>query len=755
VYRAFDRELEEVVALKIVRKDLLGRPGLIERFKREVKIARSVTHPNVARVYDLGESAGERFLTMEFVDGPSLGSMIDAGGALPLERARQIAIDICAGLGAAHASGVIHRDLKPDNVLVSKEGRIVITDFGVARSLVLPVGKVTMRGGIIGTPAYMAPEQISGSTPADVRSDIYALGALLYETVTGAPMWPEHQSSADDVRKVVAPPDPRAMRAELSASFAAVILRCVAQLPQDRFASADEVARALAAVPVALSGPPASALAGSALAEPGDTPPVLPAEAPRALSLPATSRERTIALLPLVNLGSSEDDYLANGLTDEIIDALSSAPRLHVRPRGMAMAARLERPSTRDAGQALDVQVVGEGSIARNGDSLRVALRLVSVEDGVQVWSASFVRPMTRLPALVDEVARAVAKMLSTDARSLRVSQVSSQVADLYLRARHAYHGFWRPDVESSIALFERALTVAPDAAEIVAGHALACLRHSFFTGTGVDVARAAALRAVAVAPHLAEARLALASVKLQDDDAVGAVWELRRALAAAPALAEANGLLGRILLEADMIEEAIQRLTWAVTLEPEQFLARRDLRRAYILSGRWGAAQALAAREPPGDEIGLWLGRARYSVWRRDHAAALDVLKDMPVDDDVPHVALARSLLALVLYGTSPHQNKSYLDFVERARATPRRALFASQLEAEILAYQDNDEGALSAIERAAAAGLSDLAWLERCPLIVQYRHDPRLRALRARVMERAAAVRAAAQGIVPMTKR
>src|SRR5437868_2172073 len=189
VYRARDRELDEVVALKVLKAELAATSGMLERFRREVKLARRVTHKNVARTFDIGEHEGDRFLTMELIEGEMLGAHLARRGRVSLRDAVRIALDVCAGLSAAHAAGVLHRDLKPENVILAKDGRAVITDFGIARALA-SAELARTAPGMIGTPAYMAPEQVEGSIDLDGRADLYALGTMLFELITGKPAWP-------------------------------------------------------------------------------------------------------------------------------------------------------------------------------------------------------------------------------------------------------------------------------------------------------------------------------------------------------------------------------------------------------------------------------------------------------------------------------------------------------------------------------------------------------------------------------------
>ncbi|MCW5836663.1 MAG: protein kinase [Labilithrix sp.] len=241
VYRARDRELDEVVALKMLKKELASA-DMVERFRREVKLARRVTHKNVARTYDIGEDGGDRFLTMEFIEGEMLAALLARRGKLPVAEVVTLGLDVCAGLAAAHAAGVLHRDLKPENVIVAKDGRTVITDFGIARAYAQQELSRTA-AGIVGTPAYMAPEQVEGAADLDARADLYALGAMLYELLTGQMAW-----QGDTIVTVAAgrllrpPPDARATAPEVPGPVAALVLKLMARRREDRVASAEDTA---------------------------------------------------------------------------------------------------------------------------------------------------------------------------------------------------------------------------------------------------------------------------------------------------------------------------------------------------------------------------------------------------------------------------------------------------------------------------------------------------------------------------------
>jgi serine/threonine protein kinase len=241
IYRVRDVALDEVVALKLMKRETRDAPRALDRFRAEVRLARRVTHANVARTFDLGEHEGEPFITMELVDGESLARVLAREGRLSLDRTRQIARGICDGLAAVHAAGVVHCDLKPDNILLARSGRVVIGDFGIAWAKEL----AATGGRVVGSAPYIAPEQLDDGS-VDARVDIYALGALLYEMLTGRRAW-SGASPAETVRRrlVEPPPDPRCFRPDLPAAVANVIMRCMARAPEERFADVRSVAEAL------------------------------------------------------------------------------------------------------------------------------------------------------------------------------------------------------------------------------------------------------------------------------------------------------------------------------------------------------------------------------------------------------------------------------------------------------------------------------------------------------------------------------
>src|SRR5881296_2149849 len=243
VYLARDRELDRDVALKVIRLDLSSHPAILERFKREIQLSSNITHKNILRVYDLGEASGVKFLTMQYVDGQDLAAMMRRDGRLPLPRAVDIFRQICEGLQAAHEQGVIHRDLKPQNILIDGRGRVSIADFGLAKSF--EYASLTEAGRVIGTPHYMSPEQVKG-VPLDQRSDIYSLGIILYEMLTGTVPFTGSSAYEVMIQRTQRTPRPASDHNPKIPQYLLKILdRCLQPMPDLRYASASEILRDL------------------------------------------------------------------------------------------------------------------------------------------------------------------------------------------------------------------------------------------------------------------------------------------------------------------------------------------------------------------------------------------------------------------------------------------------------------------------------------------------------------------------------
>jgi TolB-like protein len=732
VYRARDTELDELVALKVLRRELIDTPGMLERFRQEVRLSRRVTHRNVARMFDIGEHEGEKFLTMELVDGEPLDALICREAPLPTARIIDITTAVCEGLAAAHAAGVVHRDLKPDNVLLAKDGRVVLTDFGIARALGALAG-VTM-GVPIGTPAYMAPEQVEGANDVDARADVYALGTILFEMMTGERAW-----GGDSVYAVAAarlvhpPPDPRTIRNEVREEAARIVVKCMARRREDRYARVEDVAAAVSALADTGPRPKQTMASGVSGARPG-----------------AALDAKALAVLPFRNAGADADAYLADGFTDDLIDSLSMINGLRVRSRGSVMRYKGEARDAREIGRELDVTVVVEGSVRRQGDALRVTARLVSVADGFQLWAKRFDREGGDLFRVGDEAADAIARALTVERDAPRDAVSDPATLDLYLRARHLYYEGWREATKKSIELFEAALARAPDDPRVLSGYALTQLRRfgQDPDGASADEAgekgRVAAERAIALAPRLGEARSALALYRMNVGDMPGCARDVREALKASPQSADLVDLYGRIAVEVGRPEQGISFLRTAVALEPDIYRARADIAKVSALLGDYRECDAFFAATPASESAKstFWFYASRLACWRGDAAWSAELL-ERAERDTFPMQGQMVAILKLVSGGKYTEDFDAALAMwgAISSRAI-RRPIFFRQLTAEMRAFTGADDAALLALEDASRLGLVDIVWVDRCPLFARMRATPRFARVREAVATHAAAV-------------
>jgi TolB-like protein/Flp pilus assembly protein TadD len=725
VYRARDRELDEIVALKVLRKELAASPSMLERFRREVKLARRVTHRNVARTFDIGEHGGDRFLTMEYVEGELLATRLGRSGRLGFQETVAVARDVCAGLAAAHAAGVLHRDLKGDNVVIALDGRAVITDFGIARAVA--EGEATRTaGGFVGTPAYMAPEQVEGVADLDARADIYALGAMMYELLTGnAPWTGDSVFAIASARLMKPPPDPRALVPEIPTQLAELVLSLMARRREDRPASADDAAAALARV-TGVEGKTSS------------PPPPMQARG---------VHKRTVAVLPLLNLGAADDAYLAQTVTEDIVDLLSVVPELRVRPRGESARHDSAARDVREIGRQLGVDVVVDGSLRRTGDQTRVSVRLVTVDDGFQLWAKRFDRPASEVLTVADVAAAAIGCALtSRDVAAPRAAAVSPVAQDLYLRGRYLLHRGWFEVSAQAVDLLRKAAEHAPEDARILGTLAIGLCRLYGFQRDGAETARQArtiADKAILLAPERPEGHVALGLLHLTNGEAAAAVRELKKALELAPNNVDALDALGKILIEVGRVERGLELLTQAVAIQPDLSVARQAMVRALGLLGLWD--DALEAMGPiPTDQSDLpshILVIARLHLWRGDAAAAA------ALGDLVDRLATPRAREAVTGFlrvaTTLKVSDEDLAVMCDRLPVTSavaaRRAAFNAQIHCESLLACGRLEEGLEMLQTADANTLIDLVWLDSCPLFEPVRGRPEFAKVRANVSMRA----------------
>ncbi|HET6584106.1 MAG TPA: serine/threonine-protein kinase, partial [Nannocystaceae bacterium] len=500
VWAALDERLGERVALKILQGEGSPTSAAIERFRREVRLARRITHPNVARIYDIGDHDGVHYLTMEWIRGRSLAESLVAGVPWAPARALAVAEQIACGLAAAHACTVIHRDLKPGNVLIEESGRAVITDFGIACAMTGDVKLTVDRGSWLGTPAYMSPEQVRGDE-IDLRSDVYALGTILFELLTGRLPFEGDGVFAVALARIQEPACDPATLVPLDPGIAALVRACLATDPAQRPATIGDVHAEI----VRLRGTTSGSL-------------VAPAPRPTPTFVSVRTADHGIAVLPFRYRGPASDDYLADALTDELVDLLSNTRGLKVAARGATMRF-VDDPDPKRIGAELGVEAVIEGTVQRAGSQVRISARLLATTTGFQTWSERFEGRLDDVFDLQDRMAKRVAESLRVELeRHASVGEHCGEAVELYLRARKRAGavdlGGVGPD--NALALLDRAIELAPHFKPALAAHAIVTERMWFYPGAPRDVdwaerTRLSVERALAEAGDLAETHVAAA----------------------------------------------------------------------------------------------------------------------------------------------------------------------------------------------------------------------------------------------------
>ena len=727
VYEALDLELDERVALKVLRS---GMPDeAIERFRREVKLTRRIVHRNVARMFDIGEHAGDRFLTMELIDGPSLAQ--ELGAPMTWARLREVGLQICAGLGAAHASGVVHRDLKPDNVLVeTATGRIVITDFGIARTG--EDANVTRIGEVIGTPRYMAPEQLAGE-PLDGRADLFALGVMMYELATGTRPWAGDNAIAIAVAQATKPPRP--MSGKVPAELAAIVERCLALAPADRPASATEIGEALERIATQGTTRPSRPTLAPAFGSPTPSP-----------ALPPASGATTVAVLPFEH--APADAYLAEGVREDLIDTLSTSATLRVRPAGIVAAGS----DPRAVGHALEVDHVVVGSLRRTPDGLRVMARLVGIADGFQIWAQRRTCTDAEILVVSEGLAKGIATALSTRAVTAE-RPTDSRAVDLYLRGRAELRRFWGEHAVTAANLLAEAVAIAPTSVPIITTHAYACAQAYGRTGDPALLPRARETVEHALATGHGDAFLAAAVLAWALGDSETMASRLGTALTRAPMSAPAHELAGRLLLEVGPLAEGRKHFEIALGLEPQRQAAiSLELARAAAYEGDYATVDLLTARlsadpDPAFARIGA-MAEARLNTWRRDLGRSLAASNRLTSSGGSTSSVLVPNVSNVLVQSLSDYARGAPFDEVRWQNAmtalahnvnSVRMRLITYQRAVECMAICGRLDDALDALTQANRWNLIDINWIDRCALFRDWADEPRWRAQREVLAARA----------------
>jgi len=756
VYRALDTRLDVEIALKILHR---SSPTAIRHLLEEVRLARQIADPAICRVYDVEEADGEYFVTMELVDGENLTNLVARVGRLSSEKVRTIGIELCRGLAAAHERGILHRDLKPSNVMLDIAGAVRLTDFGVAA-----LESAAETAPLAGTPAYMAPEQLLDGAPASVKTDLYAVGLVLYEALVGhAPP----RSPGEDT--AVTPPKPSALVTDVDPELEAVVLTLLAHNPDDRPPSAAAVADRLAALAAehgeltrrridarrARTAWMATAAAMTALLG------YLAVEQPwRALERsrplidevneaagPLSDRSRLgVAVLPIADESEARDQrHLAEGIQDRIIERLSSIPGLRVIAEDSSDRFGAGADS-RTVGHELGVDFVAAGVLRGAGEDARIDLTLHDGASGLSVWSKSHRFGSTPAKALqVDrDVAQELVVRLGRTAKTTigttvttlgATSDPDTETYSLYLRGREHVPPFSRREFESSVDLLKqviaRAPAFAPAYAAIATAYVTACALRWVGPAEGYPTARRYAERAVELDGSLAEAHVALALIAGEYDwNWQAAEASYARALELSPGSAWTHRSLARFLATQGRFEESLAATRRALELDPTSAVMAQGAAQRFYEARQYDRAVAMARLAVRLDPINPYSYPTLASALL-EKGAYEDAIAELRKGMVVAGVdATAQARLAYALARAGDHAAAATAAEAARTLGTP------DALERALLAMAAGDDSAaVAALAESVAARAPPSIWLAVSPPLDPLREREDFRALVAKV--------------------
>jgi TolB-like protein/tRNA A-37 threonylcarbamoyl transferase component Bud32 len=666
VYLARDLKHDRHVALKVLDPDVAASLGP-ERFQREIRVAARLHHPHVLSVYDSGEAAGRLWFTMPYVRGESLRERLRREGILPIDEALRITRQAAQALSYAHKEGVVHRDVKPENLLLTEDGSTQVADFGIARAVEGQGDQqLTEIGVALGTPAYMAPEQSSGDGTLDARADQYALAATCHEMLTGAPPFTGTSSHDLIVRRFTTPaPKVRTSRPEVAPDVEEALQRALALKPTDRFATIADFGAALGGGQFTTTDPSAAAPAGpgrrrrrvlwaagvaAALAATAFlySRIAAPAGGAELASAGGVTRPTRLAVLPFENLGDSADEYFADGIADEVRGKLAVVSGLEVIARSSSSRYGGEDRSPQDIARDLDVQYLLTGTVRwekRPGEAsrVRVSPELVDARSGTTRWQRSFDAALTDVFEIQGQIAGDVADALNVALapparRGLAARPTQSLEAyTLYLHGRDLRSGEVAPDaLRGALAAFRRAVEIDPGFAaawaELAAGHVDA-LRLGGMRADDAEQARIAVERAEALAPESPDTRKARGRyAHVVRGGPAAALAEYRAALRSAPNRSDLLDAAAEAEVDLAMWSEAVVDLEQAARVDPQSPDVIGDLGVAYMRLRRFGDARAMLERARalrPGS-MSLAHNRARLAAMEGDIGGIRQVFRTM-----------------------------------------------------------------------------------------------------------------------------
>jgi serine/threonine protein kinase/tetratricopeptide (TPR) repeat protein len=595
VYSARDLRHNRRVAVKVMNPEIAASMGTA-RFLSEITTAAGLSHPNIVPLHDSGEHGGVVYYVMPHIEGETLRERMNREGQFPLADAVKIVSRTAAALDFAHRRGIVHRDIKPENIMLF-EGEPLILDFGIAKAITAAAGtSITQTGVALGTPAYLSPEQASGETNIDGRSDQYSLACTFYEMIAGsAPFTATTPQRVIAMRFTATPPELTSVSADLSTA----VKKAMSLDPVDRFATVSDFAKALT----------------DAAAPPTPTHEV--------------DGRQSIAVLPFSNMSADpENEFFADGIAEEIINALTKIQALDVVSRGSAFAFKQRSEDVSEIGKKLGVRTILEGSVRKAGNRLRITGQLIDVATRNYLWSERYDREMADVFAIQDEIATNIVnalKLVLTPKEEEAIKKVPTQSVrayEYYLRGRQLFHQRRGETLDAAEDMYRRAIALDPNYALAYAGLADCSVFRAQDQGGGEEAvaqADASSKRALELDPNSAEAHSSRGLTLSHQHRYGEADKEYQEAMRLDPTLYEAPYFYGRTLQSQGKLQEAAIMYERAVSIRPDEyqtlsylamaFQSLGDTEKLLETSARMVKAAERAVMLNPGDSRAFYLG--------------------------------------------------------------------------------------------------------------------------------------------------
>ncbi len=675
VYKAEDTKLKRDVAIKFLPSQIASQNEERERFKVEAQAAAALNHPNIATIYSIEETDNEAFIVMEYIDGVELKDKISSG-PVKQNKALEIITKIADGLKTAHNKGIIHRDIKSSNIMVTSDDQVKVMDFGLAK--IKGSGLVTKVGTTMGTAAYMSPEQVSGEK-VDQRTDIWALGIIFYELLTGElPFKADYDAAWTYLILNKDPLKPSELDRKISAQLDSIVMKMLEKDRDKRYEKIEEFFKDLQDAQKQISG------------------------------IEQEGKTKAIAVLPFNNISAEkESDYFSDGLAEELIMNLSRLKDMRVVSRTTSMQYKGVQKSVKTIGNELGVRYIIEGSVRKFQDNLRITAQLIDVEKDAQLWAETYKGNLADIFDIQEKVSKQIVDALMVKLTPMekvvleKRATLNPEAFDCYLRGRDFLYRRTKNSVQFAIQLFQKAIEIDPRYADAYAGlgEAYATLYQNFESkDIWLDKAIDSSLKALTYDSSLSEAYAALALAYFYKKSNEEAFEAGRKAIELDPNNFIGYWMLGRIYHSTDRDKEALNLFKKVIELNPDFYSAYMDLRLVY---------EKLGEREKV-NEV-LKTTEVVYSRYLSQHP-----------DDSRAHMFFA---IDLALLGKNEEAKKEAASAIELNPTDPlmqyNAACFYSNAGEKSLAIET--------LKNAITAGYQDYEWIKRDSDLNNIRNEPK----------------------------